>query len=173
MLFSTLHTNDAPTSISRLTEMEIEPFMISASLVCICAQRLMRRVCKNCRVAYAPEGNELEIIQNAINWSGQIYRASDHGCPACSGKGYKGRVGIHELMAVSEDLVKAINARMEAVRLKVIAKADGMKTLHQDSMLKVKEGISTMSESIGTVPPDMEKASLLEAAKAELAAIGS
>lgn len=172
MLFSTLHTNDAPSSISRLTEMHIEPFMISASLVCICAQRLMRRVCKNCRVAYEPEGNELEIITKAINWSGQIYRASDHGCPACSGKGYKGRVGIHELMAVSEDLVKGINARMEAVRLKVIAKADGMRTLHQDSMLKVREGIASMSEALGTVPPDMEKASLLEAARAELAAAG-
>ncbi|MGF1530260.1 MAG: GspE/PulE family protein [Puniceicoccaceae bacterium] len=168
MLFSTLHTNDAPSSISRLTEMEIEPFMISASLVCICAQRLMRRVCKNCRVPYEPEGNEKEIIEKAIQWSGQIYRASDKGCPVCGGKGYKGRVGIHELMAVSEELIKGINARLESVRLKAIAKANGMKTLHQDSMLKIKDGVSTMGEALGTVPPDMEKDSMLELAKAEL-----
>jgi len=157
MLFSTLHTNDAPTTISRLTEMGIEPFMISASLVCVCAQRLMRRACKSCKKNYMQEGNEAEIIRRAIGWSGKVPGVSGDGCPTCGGNGYKGRVGIHELMATSEELVKAINANEEAAVIKAIAMRNGMMTLHQDSMLKVKEGLTTMEEALSTVPPDMEE----------------
>ncbi|TVP78508.1 MAG: type II/IV secretion system protein [Puniceicoccaceae bacterium] len=156
LLFSTLHTNDAPTTVSRLTEMGIEPFMISASLICVCAQRLMRRACKSCKKSYLPEGNEAEIIQRALSWTGKIPGANEDGCPACGGGGYKGRVGIHELMATSEELIKAINSGEEAAVIKRIAMRNGMMTLHQDSMLKVKEGLSTMEEAIATVPPDME-----------------
>ena len=156
MLFSTLHTNDAPTTVSRLTEMGVEPFMISASLVCVCAQRLMRRVCKSCRQIHTQEGNEAAIMQRALGWAGKVPRASGDGCPSCGGNGYKGRVGIHELMATSEELVQAINAEEEAIVLKRIAMRNGMKTLHQDSMLKVKQGLTTMQESLGCVPPDLE-----------------
>ncbi len=156
LLFSTLHTNDAPTTVSRLTEMGVEPFMISASLICVCAQRLMRRVCKSCKKSYLPEGNEAEIIQRALSWTGKVQHASADGCPSCGGNGYKGRVGIHELMATSEELIKAINGGEEAAVLKRIAMRNGMMTLHQDSMLKVKEGLTTMEEAIATVPPDME-----------------
>ncbi len=157
MLFSTLHTNDAPTTVSRLTEMGVEPFMISASLVCVCAQRLMRRVCKSCRQIHTQEGNEAAIMQRALGWAGKVPRASGDGCPSCGGNGYKGRVGIHELMATSEELVQAINAEEEAIVLKRIAMRNGMKTLHQDSMLKVKQGLTTMQEALGCVPPDLEE----------------
>ncbi|MDQ8194924.1 GspE/PulE family protein [Coraliomargarita sp. SDUM461004] len=157
LLFSTLHTNDAPTTVSRLTEMGIEPFMISASLICVCAQRLMRRVCKSCKRNYLQEGNEAEIMQRALSWTGRVPGASEDGCPSCGGNGYKGRVGIHELMSTSEELIKAINAGEEAAVIKRIAMRNGMMTLHQDSMLKVKEGLTTMSEAISTVPPDMEE----------------
>lgn len=156
MLFSTLHTNDAPGTIARLTDMGIEPFMISASLVCVCAQRLMRRVCKTCRQMYEPEGRERDIIERAIQWSGSIPRASKTGCPSCGGSGYKGRVGIHELMATSEALVEAINNEVETAVVKKIAMMNGMRTLHQDSMMKVRAGISSMEEAIATVPPDLE-----------------
>jgi type IV pilus assembly protein PilB len=156
MLFSTLHTNDAPTTVSRLTEMGVEPFMISASLVCVCAQRLMRRVCRSCKQIYSQEGNEAKIMQRALNWSGKVPRANEDGCPNCGGGGYKGRVGIHELMATSEELIRAINAESEAVVLKRVAMRNGMMTLHQDCMLKVKEGLTTMEEALSTVPPDME-----------------
>ncbi|MGE9290018.1 MAG: GspE/PulE family protein [Puniceicoccales bacterium] len=156
MLFSTLHTNDAPSTVARLTEMGIEPFMISASLVCVCAQRLMRRVCKNCRQPYEPEGNERAIIEEAINWSGTIYRTSPNGCPACGGSGYKGRIGIHELMSISDELVKGINEELETARLKDIAVRNGMRTLHQDSIIKVRNGVTTMEEALATVPPDMK-----------------
>lgn len=156
MLFSTLHTNDAPGTIARLTDMGIEPFMISASLVCVCAQRLMRRVCKSCKQPYRPDGREAEIIKKAINFDGQIFRANPDGCPACNGVGYKGRVGIHELMAISEALVEGINKEVETAELKRIAMFNGMSTLHQDSMKKARSGLSTIQEALTNCPPDME-----------------
>jgi type IV pilus assembly protein PilB len=155
LLISTLHTNDAPTTVSRLTEMGIETFMISSSLLCVCAQRLLRRVCKQCRVPHTPEGREKEILEKAIGWSGPIFRANAKGCPKCGSSGYKGRVGIHELMVSNEELVDAINKQAESAELKKIAMRGGMKTLHQDSMLKVKDGTTTIEEAIANVPPDM------------------
>ncbi len=155
LLLSTLHTNDAPSTVARLTDMEVEPFMISASMVCVCAQRLQRRLCKNCKIAYEPEGNEKEIIEKAIGWSGKIYKAAPEGCPTCGGKGYKGRVGIHELMANSEELTRGINQKAETAELKRMAMRNHMKTLHQDTMYKVKEGVTSILESLTNVPPDM------------------
>jgi len=156
LLVSTLHTNDAPSTVARLTEMDVEPFMISASLVCVCSQRLIRRVCKNCKQPYMPEGREKQLLEKALDgWSGQIFKANPQGCPTCNSSGYKGRVGIHELMTNSEELTAAINAKAETAALKRIAIRDGMKTLHQDSMLKVKTGLSTIEEALANVPPDM------------------
>lgn len=155
LLISTLHTNDAPGTVARLSDMGVEPFMISSSLLCVCAQRLMRRVCKTCRVAYEPEGREKAVLEKAIGWSGQIFRHNPKGCSKCGGNGYKGRVGIHELMVTNDELVEGINKGIESAELKKIAMRGGMKTLHQDSLIKVKEGISTIEEAIATVPPDM------------------
>jgi type IV pilus assembly protein PilB len=155
LLISTLHTNDAPGTVARLVDMGVEPFMISSSLLCVCAQRLMRRVCKTCRVAYTPEGREKEIMEKAIGWGGQCFKAHPKGCPKCGGSGYKGRLGIHELMVTNEELADAINKEMESAELKKIAMRAGMKTLHQDSVLKVKEGLTTLEEAIANVPPDM------------------
>ena len=155
LLMSTLHTNDASSTVARLTDMGIEPFMISSSLLCVCSQRLMRRVCKTCRVSYQPQGREKEILEKAIGWSGTIYRHNPRGCPKCGGSGYKGRIGIHELMVSNDEIVEAVNKEVETAELKRIAMRCGMKTLHQDSLLKVKEGISTLEEAIATVPPDL------------------
>lgn len=155
LLVSTLHTNDAPSTIARIGEMGVEPFNISASLVCVCAQRLLRRVCKNCKQPYEPAGREKELLEKAIGWSGQIFKANPQGCPTCNGIGYKGRVGIHELMTNSEALTEAINKEAEVAELKRIAMKGGMKTLHQDSMLKVKQGLTTIEEALANVPPDL------------------
>ncbi len=157
LLISTLHTNDAPSTVARLTDMGIESFMVSSSLVCVCAQRLMRRVCKTCRVAYEPEGRERDIMERAIGWTGgHIFKANPKGCPKCGGTGYKGRVGIHELMVTNEELIEGINKELETAELKKIAMRGGMKTLHQDSCIKVKEGLTTLAEALSTVPQDME-----------------
>ena len=156
LMLSTLHTNDAPSTIARFDDMGIEPFMISASLLVVCAQRLMRRVCKNCKESYTPVDSEKEIIEKALEgWCGEIFRAPESGCPMCGGLGYKGRVGVHELMTNSEELTKGINQKVETAVLKRIAMQTGMKSLHQDTMLKAKEGLSTIMEGLSTIPPDM------------------
>jgi type IV pilus assembly protein PilB len=155
LLVSTLHTNDAPSTIARFTEMGAEPFNISASLVCVCAQRLLRRVCKTCRQPFQARDREKELLEKAIGWNGQIFKANPHGCHLCGGSGYKGRVGIHELMVNSEELTAGINRKIETAEIKRIAMRDGMKTLHQDSMLKVKEGTTTIEEALANVPPDL------------------
>jgi type IV pilus assembly protein PilB len=155
LLISTLHTNDAPSTVARLTDMGVEPFMISSSLLCVCAQRLMRRVCKSCRYQAEPHAREKEILEKGLGWSGPIYKANPRGCPKCGNSGYKGRVGIHELMITNDELVDAINKGMEAAELKRIAMRGGMKTLHQDSLLKVREGITTLEEAVATVPIDL------------------
>ena len=157
LLVSTLHTNDAPSTIARIGEMGVEPFNISASLVCVCAQRLLRRVCKNCKQPYEPAGREKKIMDEAIGWSGQIFKANPQGCPVCNGTGYKGRVGIHELMVNNEELTNAINKEVEVAELKRIAMRTGMKTLHQDSILKVRMGLTTIEEALSNVPPDLIK----------------
>lgn len=158
LLLSTLHTNDAPSSVARFTDMGVEPFMISASLLVVCAQRLMRRVCKSCQQEYMPDGNELEVIRRALGsgWGPEkIHRANEGGCMKCGGIGMKGRVGIHELMANNDELVRAINEGKDTSELKMIAMRNGMKTLHQDAVLKVSDGLSTLIEAVSTVPPDM------------------
>jgi len=158
LLVSTLHTNDAPSTVARLGEMGVEVFNISASLVCVCAQRLLRRVCKNCKVKYKPEGREWEILKKALQLEGEppeIFKANPGGCHICGGTGYKGRVGIHELMTNSEELTEAINKEAEVAELKRVAMKNGMKTLHQDSMLKVKMGLTTMEDALANVPPDL------------------
>ena len=156
LLISTLHTNDAPGTIARLTDMGIEPFMISSSLICVCAQRLMRRICKVCRQPYEPEGREREVMQKAIGWSGQIFKANPIGCMKCNSSGYRGRVGIHELMVMNEELIAAVNKEAETAELKRICMKSGMKTLHQDSIQKVREGLTSLAEALSIVPQDME-----------------
>ncbi len=169
LLVSTLHTNDAPSTVARMGEMGIEPFNISAALVCVCAQRLLRRVCKNCKVKYVAEGREHEILSKALAEKGpfEIYKAAPGGCHICGGNGYKGRVGIHELMVNCEEIVEAINKEVEVADLKRVCMKNGMKTLHQDSMLKVRMGLTTMEDALSNVPADMisEEGNAASAAK--------
>ena len=113
------------------------------------------RTCKVCRISYEPHGREREILEGALGWAGPVFRSNPKGCPKCGGTGYRGRVGIHELMTVSEELVEGINKGLETAEIKRIAMRTGMKTLHQDSMLKIKEGLSTMEEALSVVPPDL------------------
>ena len=94
-------------------------------------------------------------MEKAIGWSGQIFKPNPQGCPVCNSQGYKGRVGIHELMVNNEQLTEGINKEVEVAELKRIAMKTGMKTLHQDSMLKVKLGLTTVEEALANVPPDL------------------
>jgi type IV pilus assembly protein PilB len=146
LLIATLHTNDAPSAITRLTEMGIEPFNVSASLIGVLAQRLVRRVCVNCRVEYTPEPDVLRRLGMS---EGEIrgrtlYRGV--GCEKCNGSGYNGRYAIHELVAVDDDVESAIVREASALELRDIAVEKGMRTLRQDGVHKAFEGITTLEE---------------------------
>ena len=146
LLIATLHTNDAPSVISRLTEMGVEPFNVSASLIGILAQRLVRKVCNNCKVEYTPEPDVLRRIgltEEQIRGQ-MLYRGV--GCEKCSGSGYNGRYAIHEFLAVDDRLESAIAKESSANELKDIAVEQGMKTLRDDGIHKAFQGITTLEE---------------------------
>jgi len=153
VLFSTLHTNDAPSTITRFDEMGVEPFMISTCLVAICAQRLLRRLC-SCKQPVDPTEVERAYLERALDERpiGQIQRAV--GCEKCSKSGYKGRCGTHELLKNTDDLRSMITQRAPLEKLKEAARAGGMRTLFEDLMEKVKMGLVSIPEAIGTARPD-------------------
>lgn len=94
LLISTLHTNDAPSTVARLTDMGVEPFMISSSLLCVCAQRLMRRVCEQCKQPYEPAGRPGNLLEKALGWRGPIFRANPKGCPLRFGRPPRAALGV-------------------------------------------------------------------------------
>ncbi|MEM6610984.1 MAG: GspE/PulE family protein [Cyanobacteria bacterium P01_C01_bin.72] len=161
LVLTTLHTNDAAGAIARLDEMGVEPFMISGALVGVLAQRLMRRVCSECRIAYNPSREELsrfglsasaeeEVIFFKANKldAEQISQAKANGtlCPKCNGVGYKGRVGVYEVMRNSEKLQELINEGANTDRIKETAVEEGMITILAYSLNLVKEGHTTLEE---------------------------
>ena len=161
MVLTTLHTNDAAGAIARLDEMGVEPFMISGALVGVLAQRLMRRVCSECRIPYNPTKEELsrfglsaageeEITLYKANKlePEQISAAKANGtiCPKCNGVGYKGRVGVYEVMRNSEKLQALINDGANTDRIKETAVEEGMITILAYSLNLVKEGHTTLEE---------------------------
>jgi type IV pilus assembly protein PilB len=155
LLLSTLHTNDAPSTVVRLIEMGIEPFLVSSSIVLLCAQRLLRRLCPNCREAYRPTREQSGLVGLAPDDANAVlYRAK--GCEACNGIGYKGRIGIHEILVPDDETRHAINAKgVTAETLKRLAvERCGMTTLYWDAMEKVAAGICSLEEVLLKVPKD-------------------
>ncbi len=136
-VFSTLHTNDAPSAVTRLTDMGVENYLISSSVVSILAQRLVRKICSSCKepgpVRMRPEGVDVPT------WRGR-------GCDVCFGSGFKGRVGIFELMELNEEIRRMITRNEDASVLTAAAKRNGMRTLREDGWDKVAEGVTTPEE---------------------------
>ncbi|MDZ7800371.1 MAG: ATPase, T2SS/T4P/T4SS family [Trueperaceae bacterium] len=146
LLIATLHTNDAAGAITRLTEMGIEPFNVSASLIGVLAQRLVRKVCDGCKVEYTPDPDvlrRLDLGGDEIKGK-KLYRGV--GCEKCNGSGYNGRHGIHELLVVGDDIEGAIVRDASALELRDIAMEKGMHTLRQDGIHKAFQGITTLEE---------------------------
>lgn len=146
LLIATLHTNDAAGVITRLTEMGIEPFNVSASLIGVLAQRLVRKVCKNCKVEYTPEPDVLRRIglpESAIHGK-TLFRGV--GCDKCGGSGYTGRYGIHEFLNVGPEVQNAIVKDLSSNEIKEVAVKCGMKTLRDDGIYKALQGITTLEE---------------------------
>ena len=152
LVLSTLHTNDAPSAIVRLTEMGIEPFLVGSALDCVLAQRLARRLCSRCKEAYTPS-REL-MAENRFPWSPDLpmptlYRPV--GCGACSKTGYKGRLALHEVMAVSEEIERMAVERESAMAITKVALGAGMITLRNDGLRKVVAGTTSIDEILRVV----------------------
>jgi type IV pilus assembly protein PilB len=143
-VLSTLHTNDAAGAITRLDDMGIEPFLISSSILMTCAQRLIRRVCANCREEFVPEPEILEKLAVADPKDAVFYHGT--GCDRCKGRGYFGRLALIEVLPVTEAIRRLIIKRASASVIKNQAVSEGMKTLRQVGIDKALEGVTTLEE---------------------------
>jgi type IV pilus assembly protein PilB len=146
LVFTTLHTNDAPGAIARLIDMGVEPFLISSTLDAVLGQRLLRSICADCRTPYQPNESlllQLNILPNEIGARNFYY---GKGCEKCNRTGYKGRKGIYELMKISDPLRELINERAPSVVLKQKAIELGMTTLRQDGLRAIFAGDTTIEE---------------------------
>jgi len=146
LVFSTLHTNDAPTAITRLLDMGIEPFLIVSSLIGVLAQRLVRTICPECKVP-DPAQTEMATQQGfLVEDKKPIVCMRGKGCRTCSQTGYRGRLGIFELMGMDEGLSRLAIAKASSIEIKTYAVAHGMRTLRQDGIAKIAAGITTVEE---------------------------
>ena len=159
LVFSTVHTNDSAGAVIRLVEMGIEPFLVASSLTAILAQRLVRRVCPDCRVAYEPTDAELAEIglsRRALlerNKSTRIYKAA--GCNSCNRTGYRGRTGIYEFMLVEDDIRQLVLKNVDSSTIKKAAVTRGMLTLLDDGARKVAMGETTIAEVLSVTQEDL------------------
>jgi len=145
LVLATLHTNDTVSSITRLTDMGVEPFLLSSSLLGVLAQRLIRRLCPACKEAYPPDANELAVLAKA-GQPAQLFRPK--GCAACGGSGYRGRTGIYELLIVDDGLRRMVHAHDSDQDLRIHADENGMTSMRDDAMRWVVSGDSSLEEVI-------------------------
>jgi type II secretory ATPase GspE/PulE/Tfp pilus assembly ATPase PilB-like protein len=136
-VYSTLHTNDAPSAITRLADMGVENYLLCSSLVAVLAQRLVRLICPFCRKVdgqrVTPDGETVDVYKGA-------------GCERCFGSGHVGRVGVFEMMEINDEIRKLIMKNSDAVDLTMAARRNGMRTLREDGWLKIRQGITTAEE---------------------------
>ena len=147
LVLSTLHTNDAPSAVMRLADMGIESYLIAATVIGIMAQRLCRKICTNCKEPYQVPAAELTKFGMDVDEENEmltLYRGA--GCEECRNKGFKGRVGLYELMVMNEEIAELVVRRASVADIREAAKANGMKELREDGLLKVLEGMTTPEE---------------------------
>ena len=152
LVLTTLHTNDAPSAVTRLTEMGIEPFLVGSAVDCVLAQRLARRLCGKCKEPYQPGAADLAAV--GFPWTPDqplptLYRPV--GCPACARTGYKGRLALHEVMSVGEQIERLAVARASSTEIGQLARSEGMLGLREDGMTKVAEGVTSIDEILRVV----------------------
>jgi len=152
LLFSTLHTNDASSTVQRFIEMGIESYLISSTLLMVCAQRLLRRLCPKCKESYLPPAEQRELL--GLTTAGPLYRA--RGCEACGQTGYKGRIAVHEILVPQDTFRRAMNRPgISSNELKQIAvESCGMTTLFRDAMEKVRQGICSIDDALVNLAVD-------------------
>ncbi|HTQ67977.1 MAG TPA: ATPase, T2SS/T4P/T4SS family [Solirubrobacteraceae bacterium] len=141
LVLSTLHTRDAPSALSRLTDMGIEPFLVSSAVDCIVAQRLVRRLCDSCK---RPQKVSKAVLEEHGLYGAEPFEPV--GCPRCSGSGYRGRVGLYEVMEITEPIRALVLERASVDDIVAVAVKDGMRRLRDDGLLKVRDGLTSIAE---------------------------
>ena len=152
LVLATLHTNDAPGALSRLTDMGVEPYLTSSAVDCVIAQRLVRKLCERCKEPVEIEREILEGMEFPFRLASEglhFHRAV--GCRRCGGSGYRGRTGIFELMVISDEIRKMILLRSSATEISRVAESQGMVRLRDDGLLKAAKGITTIEEALKTL----------------------
>jgi type IV pilus assembly protein PilB len=152
LVLSTLHTNDAASTPTRLVEMGLEPYLVSSAVDCVVAQRLARRLCDRCKEPYAPTAGELAALAwdtEADGLPGRLWRPV--GCGACGRKGYLGRFALHEVMLVTEEMSALIAERAHSEDLRKLAVAQGMQTLRQTGLAQIEAGVTSVEEILRVV----------------------
>ena len=142
LVFSTIHTNDAVSSINRLVDMGLEPYMVSSALVGVVSQRLVRRICTNCRESYEPDENDKQYLR--LDEGQKLYRGK--GCTECNEKGYKGRIAIHEIVIITMKMKALLEKRASEDEMRALAVTEGTQMLQDSARDLVLEGITTVSE---------------------------
>ncbi len=156
LVFSTLHTNDAPSAVTRLLDIGVKPFLVASALRAAMAQRLVRAICNNCRAEYVPTDREIRmlgVIGKAVVGTAMF---KGKGCPACSQAGYKGRKGIFEIFQIDDAIQRLIFDRSPATVLRARAREMGMRTLREDGMLKVASGMTSLEEVLRATMGDAD-----------------
>ncbi|MEN8905626.1 MAG: ATPase, T2SS/T4P/T4SS family [Clostridiales bacterium] len=144
LVISTLHTNDAPSTITRLIDMGIQPFMVASSVVGVISQRLIKKICSNCKISYKSTEEELEILKLSMDTDLTLYKG--RGCNICSGSGYKGRMGVYEIMTITKKHKEIISRNCNESELMDLSRENGMITLNENARRCVLEGITTVEE---------------------------
>ena len=158
LVFSTIHTNDAPSSLTRVAEMGVPVYMVAATMKAVLAQRLGRRVCGECAKEVDPTAEEVAIFkEHGVDLPAGLKFKKGEGCDVCKGVGFKGRVGFHELLLISENLRKVMLKDMAASTISDVAKKEGMRTIMMDGLEKVKLGWTTVREVLGGQEKEEEK----------------
>lgn len=152
LVLSTLHTNDAPSAIPRLLDMGIESYLLASTVHLVVAQRLARRICTTCRITHIPQERTFDALRKGLR--GEALPAKDFfvgaGCQACRGTGFKGRIGIFEMLIIDDTVRRAIDSRRDGVDIRAIARECGMSTLLSDGIRKAHKGLTTIEEVVRT-----------------------
>jgi type IV pilus assembly protein PilB len=153
LVLSTLHTNDAPGAVTRLLDLGVAPYLLSASLIAVLAQRLVRKICPNCKTEYEPPASIKKIVEKSSVETPEFYRGV--GCRKCRNTGYIGRIAIHELFVPNEEILEMINERQSLKKLREKAIKNGMVCLQSDGIEKVKAGIISIEEVLRTAQSEI------------------
>ena len=151
LVLTTLHTNDAPSVLTRLTEMNIEPFLVTSALSCATGQRLARRLCVKCKQESGVSQADLAAVQFELPDGVEPSFFEPVGCNSCAGTGYRGRLAMHEVMPMTEDISKLTVRHASSDEIKRLAVEQGMRTLRQDGWLKVAQGQTTIPEVLRVI----------------------